>query len=149
MATNPFEVLRLSPEASEQEAVRQAASLCQRATDEPARNAARQAIQRLTSSREAWALCALLTHPRPEHHDAELERFVNAHRRPPATAAAAPPVPGVDREELRGLLLDALAAEQAVAPLPFERLALTESAEEIARQTSEALWQSLLIDPRA
>ncbi len=149
MPTNPFEALQLPPEATEQEAVQQAARLCQLAADEPSRNAARQAIQRLTSSREEWALQALLTHPSPEHHDAELERFISAHRRPPATSASAPPVPGVDLDELRGLLLDALAEEQAVAPLPLERLPLTESPEEIARQTSEALWQSLLTDARS
>jgi hypothetical protein len=148
MPDNPFEVLQLSPEASEQDAVRQAARQCQRASDEPARNAARQAIQRLTASREEWTLCAMLTHPRPEHQDAEIERFVAAHRRPPATAGAAPGVPGVDLEELRGLLLDALAEEQAVGPLALERLPLVESAEEIGRQTSEALWQGLIAELR-
>ena len=145
---NPFEVLLLPPEASEQEAVDQAARLCQRAADEPARTAARQAIQRLTSSRDEWTRCALLTHPRPVHHHAELERFVNTHRRPPATTAEAPAVPGVDQEELRGLLMDALAEELTFAPLDLERMPIDESTEEIHKQTSEALWQTLIGEMR-
>ena len=49
MSANPFEILRLDPSASEEEIVRQAGRLRQRATDGPALNAIRQAVQALTA----------------------------------------------------------------------------------------------------
>jgi hypothetical protein len=144
MSENPFEVLRLSPDATPEAAVRQAARLAQVATDEASRNQIRQAIQELTASPEAWTLAALLTHPRPEHANAELERFIAAHRRPPASTAAEIPIPGVDWQEVRTLLIAVLADEQRVPPLPLERIEVSESAAEIERQTAEAVWQGLV-----
>lgn len=146
--SNPFEVLRLSPEASEEEAVQQAARLCQMAKDEAARNVVRQAIQQLTASREARALAALLTHPRPEHHNVEVERFIAAHRRPPVTRGESVEVPEVDVEELRGLRMDARAVELTGGALGLERMVITESLEEIERQTSEAVWLGLVGETR-
>lgn len=144
MPENPFEVLRLPPEASAEDAVKQAARLSQLAADEPSRNRIRQAIQELTSSADAWTLAALLTHPRPEHTSAELERFVAAHRRPPATTGGEISIPGVDWEEVRAILIEALADEQRVPPLPLERVEVAESAAEIDRQTAEAIWQGMV-----
>ena len=144
MPENPFEALRLPPEASAEDAVKQAARLSQVAADESSRNRVRQAIQELTASPEAWTLAALLTHPRPEHANAELERFIAAHRRPPATSGGEVSVPGVDWEEVRAILTEALADEQRVSPLPLERVEVSESAAEIDQQTAEALWQGLV-----
>ena len=43
-----------------------------------------------------------------------------------------------------------LAAEElALSPLEFEGVSAAEEPEEIRKQTAEALWQSLLFDPRA
>jgi hypothetical protein len=148
MSENPFEVLRLGPEAGEAEAVRQAARLCQRAADEPARNAVRQAVQRLTASAQERQLYALMTHPRPDHASPELDRLVAAYRRPPAPVGEVP-VPGVDPEEVRELLLGVLAEEQAPPALPLELVEAPEGEAEVARQTAEALWQGLMGDPRA
>jgi hypothetical protein len=149
MPDNPFEVLRLAPDVSQEEAVQQAGRLSQRAADEPTRNAIRQAIQELTSSTDEWTLQVLLTHPRPEYSRPELDRLIATFRRPPASSAEKIEIPGVDLEELRSLLLDALAEEQTHVPLPLERIEVVESAEEIARQTSEAVWQMLIADMRA
>lgn len=146
MSDNPFEALKLPPSASAEDAVKQAARLARVAADEAARNRARQAIQELTSSAEAWALAALLTHPRPEYTNAEVERFIATHRRPPASAGEVV-VPGVDWDEVRGLLIDALADEQRFTPLPLERVEVAESAAEIDRQTAEAVWQGLVAQP--
>ena len=49
---NPFEALRLDPSASEEEAVKQAARLRQRAADEAELTAVRQAVQALTGRPE-------------------------------------------------------------------------------------------------
>jgi hypothetical protein len=149
MSDNPFEVLRLDPSADEQAAVRQAARLCQRATDETARNAVRQAVRQLTASAEERQLYALLTHPRPGHATSELDRFVAAFRRPPATSPDAAPCPGLDTKELAELLLVALAAELELTPLPLEAVDEPEPPAEIARQTGEALWRGLISDMRA
>jgi hypothetical protein len=135
-------VLRLAPEASEAEAVQQAARLCQRAADEPARNTIRQAIQELTASQEAWTLAALLAHPRPVYTSPELDRLIAAHRRPPPAGSV--PVPGVDVEEVRDMLLEILAQELPVQPMLLEFIEAPESDAEIGRQTAEALWQGLL-----
>lgn len=142
--SNPFTVLRLAPEASLDDAVKQAARLSQLAADEPARNAVRQAIQQLTAGPEAWALWRLLAHPRPGYQDAAIDRFVAAHRRAPA-AEATTPIPGVDRAELRERLLDAIADERGEEKLTLERIEVRESGEEVARQTSEAVWQELVV----
>jgi hypothetical protein len=146
MSDNPFEVLKLSPDVNAEDAVKQAARLSQLAPDEATRNRARQAIQELTSSAEAWALAALLTHPRPEYTNAEVDRFIAAHRRPPASAAEVV-VPGVDWDEVRGLMIEVLADEQRFTPLPLERVEVAESAAEIDRQTAEAVWQGLVAQP--
>jgi hypothetical protein len=147
MSDNPFEVLKLPPTASPEEIVRQGARLMQRTTDEPARNAIRQAVRALTESDEARGLQALLTHPNPGQGSGELERFTTAFRRPPRASgeAACPPV---DVEEFRVLMLDAIAGESPPPPLTLERIESNEPAEEIERQTAEALWQSLVAQPR-
>jgi hypothetical protein len=145
---NPFEVLRLPPTATEEEVVRQAGRLRQRAPGEAALNAVRQAVQALTGRAEDRALLALLTHPRPCYSWPALEKFAAAFRRAPA-AEPGPACPPLDAEELTGLLLAALAEELDLPPLPFEVPAAGEDADEIHRQTAEALWQSLLGDMRA
>ena len=147
MDANPFEVLRLDPDSSEEEVVRQAGRLRQRATDEQSLNAIRQAVQALTGRAEERLLHALLTHPRPTHAWPALERFAAAFRRPPAATAS--PVPPPDLNELAGLLRALLAEELELAPLPLEAVDAAEDAAEIERQMAEALWQSLLVDMRA
>ncbi len=49
---------------------------------------------------------------------------------------------------MKGLLIEALEQELEPAPLPFEAIAATEGAEEIDRQTGEAVWQALIADLR-
>ncbi len=147
MAENPFEVLRLPPTAGLEEAVRQAARLAQRATDEAGRNAIRQAVRQLTGSEEERALHGLLTHPAPRYASPALEQMQTAFRRPPPVAAAAS-CPLLDLEEFRSLLLAALAAQLPPPVLPLEPIEPSEPPEEIARQTAEALWQSLIGQPR-
>jgi hypothetical protein len=146
MSGNPFEALRLAPESGEEEVVRQAGLLRQRATDEAELDAIRQAVQALTGPEEARAWHALLTHPRPEYRSPALERLAAAYRRPPAASAA--PFPPLDLEEVRGLLIEALERELEPAPLPFEAIDATEGEEEIDRQTGEAVWQALIADLR-
>lgn len=147
MTENPYEVLQLSPEASEAEIVARAALLCQRTPDEAARGRYRQAAVRLTASAEQRQLFALLTHPYPDHAGAERQRFVAAFRRPPAGLTVA--APGVDTTEFDALLRDVLAGELNTPAGPLEAVAAWVSAEEIARQTAEALWQRLLAEPGA
>jgi hypothetical protein len=147
MNANPFEVLRLDPLATEEEIVRQAGRLRQRATDEATHNAIRQAVQALTARADDRRLHALLTHPSPRHEAPALDRFAAAFRRPPAAAAAT--CPPLDQGELETLLRAKLIEELELTPQPFEPVASAEDADEIRRQTSEALWQSLLADPRA
>lgn len=147
MSENPFEVLKLAPTATPEEIVRQGARLCQRTGDEGARNAVRQAVRELTESDESRALWALLTHPSPTYGGAELERLAGSFRRPPQAQAAFEPTP-LDLEEFRGLLLAAVAGEAPAVTLPLERVEAGEQADEIERQTSEALWQSLPAQPR-
>src|SRR3954462_6317512 len=103
MSANPFEVLRLDPSASEEEVVRQAGRLRQRATDEPTLNGVRQAVQELAGSPERRALLALLPPPRPGYHCPALERFAAAFRRAPA-AQSPPPPPPFEPEEFAALL---------------------------------------------
>lgn len=146
MTDDPFAVLRLAPDATEEAAVAQAARLARLAPDEASRNRIRQAIQRLTESPEAWQLLAELSHPRPEYANAEIERFVAANRRPPpATGDAA--IPGVDWDEVRSLCLDVMAEALRPTPLPLSRGEVAESAAEIDRQSAEATWQGLMAQP--
>jgi hypothetical protein len=150
MQRNPFEVLKLDPGATEEEIVRQAGRLRQRATDEAEVAAIRQAVQALTGKPEERQLHALLTHPKPEYANAALERLIAAFRRPPAAGgpAPAPEVP-FDAEEFYRLLLAQAAAGLEMPAQPFEPVPRTEDAAEIRKQLAEALWQSLLYDPRA
>jgi hypothetical protein len=146
---NPFEVLRLPPTATEEEVVRQAGRLRQRAAGEAALNAIRQAVQALTGRAEDRALLALLTHPRPCYQWPALEKFAAAFRRAPAVEAGAAACPPFDAEEFTSLLLAAAAEDLDLSPPPFEVPAAAEDAAEIQRQTAEAVWQSLLCDLRA
>jgi hypothetical protein len=147
MSENPFELLRLDPASSEEEVVRAAAILRQRAADEAALNAIRQAVQALTGRPEQRLLYALRAHPRPTHHWPALDRFAAAFRRP--VAGEAPPCPALDLSELTDLLLTAVAQALESAPLPLEAVPGGEGPEEVRRQTAEALWQSLVADLRA
>jgi hypothetical protein len=147
MRDNPFEVLRLDPGSSEEEVVRQAGRLRQRAHDEAALDAIRQAVQEVAGSPQARLLHALLTHPRPGYQAPELDRFVAAFRRPPQPAGPVE-VPPLDLHEFAQLLGAHLAGGLDLTPLLFEPTGEQEPPEEIRRQTAEALWQSLLSDPR-
>jgi hypothetical protein len=101
----------------------------------------------LTGTDEERALHALLTHPDPQYAQPALDQLQTAFRRPPEVHGERA-VPALDLEEFRGLLLAALAAQLPPPVLPLEPIELTESADEIARQTAEALWQSLVGQPR-
>jgi hypothetical protein len=147
MPDNPFEVLRLSPASTEEEIVRHAARLRQRAGSEVEMNAIRQAVQALTTSALERDRHALLTHPRPGWHNPELEWLAGAFRRPP-TPAEPPATPPFDEAEFTDLLLAALAATLDFQPLPLEPIDSPEDPAEVRRQTAEALWQSLLVDAR-
>jgi hypothetical protein len=149
MTTNPFEVLRLDPASTEEEVVRQAGRLRQRAPDETTMNAIRQAVQALTASEDERALHALLTHPRPCYQWPALEKLSAAYRHPPEVASQPLACPPLDLEECRQLLLAMLVEELEFRPLPFNLPAVAEGPAEIQRQTAEALWQSLLSDMRA
>jgi hypothetical protein len=149
MTENPFEILRLDPSATEEEIVRQAGRLRQRATDEATRNAIRQAVQVLTARAEDRQRFALLTHPAPRHHWPALERFAAAFRRPPVATRSVEPCPPLDLEEFAGLLRVLVAEELELPSLSLEPMTAGEPPEEIERQTMEALWQSLLFDPGA
>ena len=92
---------------------------------------------------------ALLAHPQPTYVWPALEKFINAYRRAPATTEAATPCPPLDLAEVAALLRIQLAEELELTPQPFEPLPVTEDAAEIQRQAAEALWQSLVCDPRA
>lgn len=145
--TNPFEVLRLDPASTEEAIVRQAGRLRQRATDEAELNAIREAAQALTADAATRLLHSLLTHPRPGHQTPAIDAFAAAFRRPPATAAG--PCPPLDLTELEQMLLKCVAEELELPATPWETPSATEHADEIHRQNAEALWQSLLCDPRA
>ena len=149
MSTNPFEILRLDPSATEEEIVRQAGRLRQRTIDEAALNAIRQAVQMLTARPADRLLYSLLTHPAPCHQRPALDRFAAAFRRPPAATSAPAPCPPLDMEELGDLVKSRIAEELELPALPFEPIRGDETAEEIRRQTAEALWQSLLFDAGA
>jgi hypothetical protein len=145
---NPFEVLKLDPSATEEEIVRHAERLRQRAADEATQAAIRQAVQALTAKAEERRLHALLTHPRPAHAAPPLDRFVAAFRRPPA-ASTPPAVPGPDLAEVEAILRAHLAEDLELTPPPCETPVGPDEPDEFRRQEAEALWQSLLFDPRA
>ena len=145
---NPFEALRLDPSASEEEVVKQAARLRQRAADEAEVTVIRQAVQALTGRAEDRLLHALRTHPRPGYAGPALEKFASAFRRAPS-AAAPPAAPALDLKEFADLLQALLVDELELTPPPFEAPAAAEDPEEVRRQTAEALWQSLVFDMRA
>jgi hypothetical protein len=137
---NPFEVLRLSPATGPEEVVRQAGRLRQRAGDESAVAAIRQAVGALTGAAEERVLHGLLTHPGPCYNWPALDRFVAAFRRlpPPATAAEAGK-PLLDLADIAALL-GPLSAGEGQTPPP---------AEEVERQAIAALWRCLLAEPLA
>jgi hypothetical protein len=156
--TNPFEVLRLGPDASEQEIVGQAERLCQRATDDAALGAIRQAATALTANPLDRLLHSLLTHPRPAGAAPALDRLAAAFgRAPPRTeeqgtrdvSQAGKPDLRLGVPEFLRLLLTATAEELGVPPGTFEPVSDTDDEDEVNRQFAEALWQSLLFDPRA
>lgn len=149
MIENPFEILRLDPSATEEEIVRQAGRLRQRATDEETRNAIRQAVQALTARVEDRQLLALLTHPAPRHRWPALERFATAYRRPPIPNKSVEPGSTLDLNEFVGLLRELSAEELILIPSAFEQTSEGERPEELGRQSAEAHWQSLLFDPGA
>ena len=146
---NPFELLHLDPSATEEEIVKQAARLRQRAADDAELTAVRQAVQALTGRAEDRLLHALLTHPRPAHAAAALEKFAAAYRRAPSAGLEPPAVPTLDLKDFADVLQAILVEELALAPASFEAPAAGEDPDEIRRQTGEALWQSLVFDMRA
>ena len=146
---NPFEVLRLDPSVSEEEVVKQAARLRQRTADEAELTAVRQAAQALTGRAEDRLLHALRTHPRPGHACTALEKFAAAYRRAPAASGEPPAAPPLDMSDFQRLLEDVLIEELDLTPPPFEAPAAEEDPDEVRRQMTEALWQSLVFDPRA
>ena len=125
------------------------AALRQRVTEETVLNAIRQAVQALTVRAEDRLLFALLTHPAPCHHWPALDRLAAAFGRPPAATAAPASSPPLDLEEFRDLLNRTVAEELELNLPPFEPIAEGERAEEVRRQTAEALWQSLVSDTGA
>jgi hypothetical protein len=145
---NPFEVLLLDPTATEEDVVRQAERLRQRATDDETLGAIRQAAMALTGKPDERTLHALLTHPRPAASSPALDRFAAAFRRAPAAIAPTDPCPELDREEFLRLLLNAAAEQLDLPPAAFEPVPVADDADEVRRQLAEALWQSLLFDPR-
>jgi hypothetical protein len=149
MTPNPFEVLALDPDTPEEQIVQQAGRLRQRSTDEATLTAIRQAVQALTGRAEDRLLQALLAHPQPAYAWPAVDKFVNTHRRAPAAATATAACPPLDLEEFASLLQAQLAEELELVAPPFEPLTATEDAAEIHRQAAEALWQSLVCDPRA
>ncbi len=148
MIRNPFEVLQLGPEATEEAIVQQAGRLRQRATDEATLTAIRQAVQALTGAPEQRQLYAVLTLPNPVYHWPMLARLATAFRRAPASAEEpVPPCPPLERERLAALVRPLVARTLEQGPLPLEMPIVEESAEEIQRQNAEALWQWLLMQP--
>ena len=147
---NPFEVLRLDPTTPADEVVRHAGRLRQRATDEAAVAAIRQAVQALTGRPEERLLHELLTHPAPCHQWPALERFSATFRRPPLPQGQEPPAcPPPDLAEVAALLRPLAAAELDAPPPAFETVGEVEDRTEIVRQTVEGIWQALPFDMRA
>jgi hypothetical protein len=129
-ASNPFEVLRLDPSASEEEVVRQAGRLRQRAADEQTLSAVRQAVQALTARPEERLLHQLLTHPRPRYHLPALDRFLAAFRRLPPADPASSAFTETDLTEVMALLEPAEGQPE----------------DEVRRRAVEALWECLLFE---
>jgi len=147
---NPFEVLQLDPSASEEEIVRQAGRLRQRTADEAGVSAIRQAVQALTSSADQRTLHATLTFPGVQHEWPALERLKQTFRRPLAIPEEAPPpCPPLDRAAVAEFLWPLLVKELDMPPQPLPLPPLTDTPEEIGRQTIEGLWQLLLANPEA
>ena len=148
MPDNPFEVLRLDPTTSVEEAMRHADRLAGETTDEPLRQRLRQATQQLTASPDRAALAALLTPPAPGYASEDLRAFIAKYGPPPA-GTPAEARPRLDESEFRRRLLEAIAGELSPGVAELEPLEIAESGAEIARQTAEAMWQALLSDTRA
>ncbi len=147
---NPFEVLRLDPTVPDEEVVRQAGRLRQRAGDEATVAAIRQAVQALIGRPEERLVHALLTHPAPCHAFPTLDRLTTAFRRPPMPTVQIPPAcPAPDLSEVASLLRPLAAAEFDVAAPPFESVGEADDTVEIVKQTIEGLWQALPFDTRA
>ncbi len=150
MSDNPFELLGLSPSASEEEIVRRAGDLRQTAADEEAETAIRQAVQALTGKPEDRLLHSLLAHPGPPLESPALERLAAAFRRLPASEKpATQEAPALDVAELAALLRPLLLEDLAGMPLPLEMPAIEEKPEEVLRQTCEGIWQVLPLEPGA
>jgi hypothetical protein len=148
MPDNPFEVLRLDPATSVEEAIRLADRLAQETTDEPLRQRLRQAAQQLAISPDRAALAALLTPPAPAYSSETLHEFLVRHGSPP-TGTPSAALPALDEDEFRRRLLETIAGELSPGVAELEPLEITEGGAEIARQTAEAMWQALLSDTRA
>jgi hypothetical protein len=144
---NPFEVLELDPTATEEEIVRQAARLKQRATTDAELAAIHQAVQALTSNAAERQLHALMAFPRPGYSTPALDRLVAAHRRAPVSTAPPEPCPPLDLAEFDRLLRTAAAEELDLKPEPFEPIDPVDP-DDVRRQAAEAVWQSLVYDPR-
>ena len=148
MPDNPFEILRLDPTTSVEEAMRQADRLAGETADEPLRQRLRGAAQQLTISPDRAALAALLTPPAPGYSSDALREFIVRHGSPPA-GTPSEARPRLDLDEFRRRLLETIAGELSPGVAELEPLEITESGAEIARQTAEAMWQALLSDTRA
>jgi hypothetical protein len=146
---NPFEVLRLDPTASEDEIVRRAGQLRRRTGDPAALAELLRAVQSLTRRPEDRELLALFTHPVPEYSTPALERVAAAFRRPPAPSEVVQACTPLDIAEFAGCIAAKLAEELDTPPPPFEPVAPGDDADEIRRQSDEALWQGMIFDTRA
>ena len=148
MPDNPFEVLRLDPTASVEDAIRQADRLAQETADEPLKQRLRQAAHQLSSSPDRAALFALLTPPAPGYASEVLREFIVRHGSPPV-GTPTEARPRLDEDEFRRRLLETVADDLSPGVAELEPLEIAESGAEIARQTAEAMWQALLSDTRA
>ncbi len=144
---NPFEVLRLAPSADNEEVVRQAGRLRQRAGSEAEINAIRQAVQALVGDAAERRLYEALTPANPHYPGPAVERLATLYRRAPAPPAPAE-CPPVDAEELAALLRPELVERWQLPPLPLDASGTEDTPEEIRRQLVEALWQGLAHDSR-
>jgi hypothetical protein len=144
MNSNPFEVLKLDPSATEEEIVRKAGLLRQTASDEETLTAVRQAVQALTGRPEDRTLLGLLTHQGAVHQWPALDRLESAFRKPPESTQAAPAEQlAIDLKEVAALLRPILVETLADEPVPLEMPPVVETPEEIQTQTVEGVWQVL------
>jgi hypothetical protein len=146
---NPFEVLGLDPTSSEALVVEQGGRLRQRGTDEATLTAIRQAVQALTGQPDDRSLHSLLAHPQPVYAWPALDKLGNTYRRAPVPTTTPVTCPPFDRAEFLSLLRVQLANELELSALQFEALRTAVDENEIEREAAEALWQSLVCDPRA